>query len=44
MGTASLPICITTASAFEIQSFALVYFAGSAFLAEEVLRRFVWRA
>ena len=43
MGTASLPICITTASAFEIQSFALVYFAGSAFLAEEVLRRFVWR-
>ena len=46
MGTASLPICITTASAFEIQSFALVYFAGSAFLAEEIRRRFrfAWRA
>jgi hypothetical protein len=40
MGTAALPICITTASAFEVQSFALVYFAGFAFLAEEAVRRF----
>lgn len=39
MGTASLPIFITTASAFEVQCFALVYFAGFAFLAEEV---WVW--
>lgn len=38
MGTASLPICITTASAFEIQSFALVYFTGAGFLAEETRR------
>ncbi len=37
-GTAALPICITTASAFEVQCFALVYFAGFAFLADEVWR------
>jgi hypothetical protein len=35
VGTASLPIFITTASAFEVQCFALVYFAGFAFLVEE---------
>jgi hypothetical protein len=39
-GTAALPICITTASGFEIQCFALVYFAGFAFLLEEMWRRF----
>jgi hypothetical protein len=39
IGAASLPICITTASAFEVQAFALVYFAGFAFLAEEAFRR-----
>jgi hypothetical protein len=38
LGTASLPICITTASAFEVQSFALVYFVGSAFFVEEARR------
>jgi hypothetical protein len=40
LGVASLPIFITTASAFEVQSFVLVYFAGFAFLAEEVVRQF----
>jgi hypothetical protein len=46
MGAASLPIFITTASGFEIQSFALVYFVGFAFLAEEVQRhlRLAWPA
>ena len=45
LGTASLPVFITTASAFEVQCFALVYFAGFAFLAEEVQRhfQFVWK-
>lgn len=45
IGAASLPVLITTASAFEVQSFALVYFTGFAFLAEEGGRRLqaAWR-
>jgi hypothetical protein len=38
MGTAALPILITTASAFEVQIFAFVYFAGFAFLTEQAWR------